>query len=76
MSYRKNDDGSYTAYRVMYFDGTTLEATAQELDNANRMLKEEVNAYKTYSCKEIGTFNSPSCLDGKGIIYSRDDGEI
>lgn len=71
MNYRKNEDGSYTAFQYMKFDGTMLEATAEELDNAKAMLKEEIKAWKSYSLEEIGTFNSPGCEDKKGIIYSR-----
>jgi hypothetical protein len=71
MNYRKNEDGSYTAFKYMKFDGTTLEATAQDLDNAKQMLKREIDAWKTYSLEEIGNFNSPGCEKQKGMVYSR-----
>lgn len=72
MNYRKNEDGSYTAFRYMKFDGTMLEATAQDLDNAKALLKHEIEAHKTYALEEIGTFFSPGCENQKGIIYSKD----
>lgn len=75
MNYRRNEDGSFTAFKYMRFDGTMLEATAEDLDNAKRMLKNEIDAYKTYSMEEVGTFFSPGQPDQKGIIYSREPKE-
>jgi hypothetical protein len=59
----------------MKFDGAMLECSAEHLENAQAMLKEEIKAWKNYSLEEVGTFNSPGCPDGKGIVYARDKGE-
>lgn len=75
MNYFKNPDSTYTTFKYMKFDGTMLEATAADLDNAKAMLKEEINAWKSYGLEEVGTFNSPSQPDNKGIIYSREPKE-
>lgn len=72
MNYRKNEDGSYTAFQTMKLDGSVLEATAQELDNAKAMLKQEIAAWKNFGLEEVGTFNSPGQPNGKGIIYARE----
>ena len=73
MSYRKNEDSSYTCYRLMRFDNTVLEATAQDLDNAQKLLANEVSAYKVYGLVETKrSYNSPSFPEGKGFIQARD----
>lgn len=74
MNYYRNDDGSYTAFRRMKFDGSMLEATAQDLDNAKRMLKSEIDAWKNYSLVETNKLIfSPGSENGKAYVYSRDD---
>ncbi len=57
----------------MKFDGTMLEATANDLDNAKAMLKKEIEAWKTYKLDEVGNFYSKGCQDQKGMVYCRDD---
>lgn len=73
MNYYKNENGSYTAFKHMSFDGSILEATAQDLDMAKAMLREEIKAWKTYKLEEVSYFFSPSCKDQKGVVYCRDD---
>jgi hypothetical protein len=73
MSYKRNENGSFTAYEVMKFDGTVLEATAETLDNAKAMLKKEKEAWKSYKLDEAGTFLSKGCQDQKGMVYCRED---
>jgi hypothetical protein len=73
MNYRKNPDNTYTAFKYMKFDGTMLEVTANDLDNAKSLLKQEIEAWKTYGLEEAGTFYSPGSPDNKGIVYARDD---
>lgn len=73
MNYRRNEDGSYTAFKLMKFDNTMLEATAQDLDNAKQLLKNEIDAWKNYSLVETkALINSPSFENGKAYIYARD----
>lgn len=72
MNYRKNEDGTYTAFKLMKFDGTMLEATANDLDNAKELLKREIDAYKNYTMEEVNTFFSPGCDNQKGVVYCRD----
>lgn len=73
MSYRKNEDGSYTAFRYMNFDGSMLEATAADLDTAKHLLKEEVKAWKSYSLVEANKLvYSPGSENGKVAILAND----
>lgn len=73
MNYRKNEDGTYTAFRLMKFDNSMLEATAQDLDNAKSMLAEEIKAWKNYSLVETNKLiYSPGSENGKAYIYARD----
>lgn len=72
MNYRKNEDGSYTAFKYIRRDGSLLEATAADLDNAKRMLKQEIDAHKVYTLEEVSTFFSPGCPDQKGVVYCRE----
>lgn len=73
MNYRKNEDGTYTAFKLMKFDNSMLEATAQDLDNAKKMLAEEIKAWKNYSLVETNKLIfSPGAENGKAYIYARD----
>lgn len=73
MNYRRNEDGTYTAFKYVKFDGTMLEATAEDLDNAKKMLKSEIEAHKMYAMEEVAKFFSPGQPNNVGIVYARDD---
>lgn len=73
MSYKRNSDGSYTTWRLMKFDGQLLEATAETLENAQKLLKQEVDAWKNYSLVETGEeYYSPGLPGKKGYVMARD----
>lgn len=73
MNYRKNEDGTYTAFKLMKFDNQMLEATAEDLDNAKKLLKNEIDAWKNYSLVETAkSFYSPGVEGKKAYVYARD----
>lgn len=73
MSYKKNEDGTYTCSRYMKLDGSLLESTAATLENAQRLLKQEVEAWKNYSLVETKvTYFSPSLPKQTGYILAND----
>lgn len=73
MSYRKNEDGTYTAFRLMKFDNTLLEASAADLDNAKTLLKREVEAYKNYALVETKReYFSPGFPGQKAYVQAND----
>lgn len=73
MNYRKNPDGSYTAFRLMKFDNSLLEATAADLDNAKRLLQGEIDAWKNYSLVETNKLiYSPGSEKDQAYVYARD----
>lgn len=73
MNYRKNPDGTFIAFKLMKFDNTMLEATAEKLENAQEMLKGEIAAWKNYSLVETNKFfNSPGAENKKAYVYCRE----
>lgn len=73
MNYRRNPDNTFTAFKLMKFDGQMLEATAEDLDNAKKLLKNEIDAWKNYSLVETNKFfYSPGSENNKAYVYSRD----
>lgn len=73
MGYKKNEDGSYTCSKLMHHDGTVLEISSFDLDEAQTALKKEVADYrKGYTVvKTKRKFKSPGKEDGIDYVYAR-----
>ena len=75
MGYKKNADGSYTCSRLMKYDGTVLEVSSFDLDEAQQLLKKEIADYrKGYTLvKTTKQFKSPGKEGGVDYVYARID---
>jgi len=75
MNYKKNEDGTYTVYRLMKDTNTTLEATASTLDDAKERLKIEHKDYKAgYGItKTRRKFYSPGAENDVAYVWARHD---
>lgn len=75
MNYRKNEDGSYTAFRLMKDSSTVLEITAYDLDEAKKLLANEIKSYREGHglVQTKKTFYSPGAENDTGYIWARHD---
>lgn len=84
MNYKKNEDGSFTAFRLMKDSNTVLEITAYDLDEAKSLLKNEIADYRKGHgiVKTKRKFNSPGKEGGVDYVLARHyladiiDGEV
>jgi hypothetical protein len=75
MNYKKNDDGTYTAFKLMKDSNYLLEITAHDLDEAKDLLRKEVKSYREGHglVKTKRKFNSAGKEDEVDYIWARHD---
>lgn len=72
-SYKKNEDNSFTAFKLMKDTNTLLEVTAFDLDEAKKLCKNEIADYRKGHglVKTKRKFNSPGKNGGVDYIRAR-----
>lgn len=73
MNYRKNEDSTFTAFKLMKDSNAVLEITAYDLDEAKKLLKKEIEDYRKGHglVKTKRSYNSQGSEDGIAYIYAR-----
>lgn len=75
MNYRRNEDGSVTAFRFMKDTSTMIEITASDIDEAKKHLANEIKSYREgYGIVQTKRkFYSPGAENDTAYIWARHD---